>query len=77
MNHEQTYRVVGIQGNGERFIITEGTTGEIARRIRNLVRAGSRFSQLIVEPESEDISPNEQPPRPVVVAVQVEPRGEE
>jgi hypothetical protein len=77
MNHEQTYRIVGIQANGERFIITERTTGEIARRIRNLVRAGSRFSQLIVEPEPDDISPNEQPPRPVVAEVQAEPRGGE
>lgn len=75
MSHEQTYRVVGVHANGERFIITERTTGEVARRIRNLVRPGSRFSQLIVEPDPGGISPNEQPRPPV--EVQVEPRDGE
>ena len=74
MNDEQTYRVVGILANGERFIIAERTTGEIARRIRNLVRPGSRFPQLIVEPEPQGIRPNEQPGRPVLVEM---PQGGE
>ena len=59
MNREQTYRVVGIQ-MGERFIITERTTHQVARRIADLIRVGSRFSKLVIEPEPEGIRPNEQ-----------------
>ena len=62
MKREQTYRVVGIQANGERFIITERTTREVARRIGNLIRAGSRFSELVIEPEPEGASRTEQSP---------------
>jgi len=61
VEREQTYRVVGIQ-NGERFIITERTTREMARRIANLIRVGSRFSELVVEPAPEDIGRNEPSP---------------
>jgi len=60
MNREQTYRVVGIQTLGERFTITERTTRQVARQIADLMRGGTRFSELVIEPDPEGFSANEQ-----------------
>ncbi len=51
MNREKRFRVVGVRANGERIIVTKHTTREIAERVVNLIRVGTEFVDLLIEPD--------------------------
>jgi hypothetical protein len=53
MRREPKYRVVGIQQNGDRVVITKGATREIAEKIVNLMTPGTTFAELLVEEDDE------------------------
>jgi hypothetical protein len=52
-----TYRVIGIHPNGERVVIAQQSTREVADKVVNLIRFASPFKQLVIE--SEDGLPPE------------------
>lgn len=51
MNREKKFRVVGLRENGERIVVTKHTTREIAERVVNLIRVGTEFVDLLIEPD--------------------------
>jgi hypothetical protein len=49
MRREPKYRVVGVQEDGNRVVITKNTTREIAEKIVKLMTPGTTFAELLIE----------------------------
>jgi hypothetical protein len=51
LNSKTTYRVIGIHASGERVVISQQATREVADKVVNLIRFASPYKQLVIESE--------------------------
>ncbi len=54
MRRKPEFRVVGVQDDGKRIVITKSTTREIAEKIVKLMTPGSTFTELLIEEDGDD-----------------------
>jgi len=49
LHSNTSYRVIGIHPNGDRVVIAQQSTREVADKVVNLIRFASPFKQLVIE----------------------------
>jgi hypothetical protein len=52
MNSHPTFRVVGIRANGERTVISQHNTRDIAERAMHLISADSSYLEIVILPQT-------------------------